>query len=271
MSQTSSPQSAPPGSAKLVIVAFAVALLAVIVLNFYIAQVKRSVDQAAFDIHVLTRSVLPGDKLKKGDVKVVRVPNSFKASMDDLGAMSEDELNIRIDSSEVIQQSAAAGDIATFRLFLSPQGRRDFDKNIKEGRRLVSLPVNSRTAPGVLREGMVVDLEAPFNTGDGIAVTLPVMERVRVVAVGTRTVYDDSVTSSRARAGGSFNSITLEVLPEEATALSMIERIASGDFEIQIRNPSDTGTPKIKTGSINPQVLDIISSKRREAPPAPRR
>ncbi|MCE9592515.1 MAG: Flp pilus assembly protein CpaB [Planctomycetes bacterium] len=270
MSQAQSGQTTPQGGTKLVIVAVVLALFAVVVLNLYVAQVRRAVEQDSFEVCVLTRSLMPGDKIKKEDVKTVRVPKSFKDSLNTLSAMEKADLDSRIDSMERVERPASAGSIVTFPMFQAPEGRRDLDKNIKPGFRLVSLPVNSRTVPGALREGMMVDIEAPFNLGGALPVTLPVMERVHVIAVGARTVYDDTGTPGRQRVTGSYNSITLEVTPDEATDLSMIERLASGEFEIQVRNPTDTDTPKIKTGGINPEVLDLIDRKHHEAPPAKR-
>lgn len=272
MSQVPTSLSTSPSSTRLIIVAFALAIVAVIVLNLYVSQVRRAADQAAFDVYVLTKSLLPGDRIRKEDVKTIRVPNSFKPSMGDLGAISADDLNNRIDGKTPVERSASQGDFVTYRLFETPESRRDIDKNITPGKRLVSLPVNSRTSlPGVLREGMTVDIEAPFNLGGSIPITLAVMERVRVIALGSRAVYDQDVNTGRARTTGSFNTITIEVTPDEATQLSMIQRLAAGDFDIQPRNPADTGTPKIKTGGINPEVLDLLDRRRREATPAPRR
>lgn len=266
MSQTNPSQPAP-GGAKLVIVAGVLALLAVIVLNFYIAHIRREIAASSFTVFVLNRSVQPGEVIKKTFVNEVRVPLSFRESLNSLGLVDDVSLTNRITSQQRFEQGAPAGSMLTFDLFNAPSGRRDLDRNITDGKRLVSLPVNSRTVPGALREGMMVDIEAPFNVGGALPVTMPVMERVKVIAVGSRTIYDDEATQGRgSRPSGTFHTITIEVDPLDATHLSDIQRLAVGGFEIHLRNPADPSNPKIKSGSINPEVVEMIDRRRREAP-----
>ena len=58
--------------------------------------------------------------------------------------------------------------------------------------------------------------------------------------------------------------------PQDATNLAMIERLAVGDFEIQIRPPGDTKLVKIPPPSadsgINPAVIDLLRKRLGEAP-----
>ena len=113
--------------------------------------------------------------------------------------------------------------------------------------------------PGNLQPGMFVDIEAPFSVVDGGSTVLPVMEYVRVLAVGNVSIVDqESTRGGRPRNPGSYRTISIEVEPNQATDLSMIQKIAIGDFELHLRNPADQSTPKIRAGGINPEVLRLI-------------
>jgi hypothetical protein len=114
---------------------------------------------------------------------------------------------------------------------------------------------------------MRVDLEAPFQTAQGVVTVLPVMENVQVVALGTQTVFDEDLGRPE-RSPRSFQNITIQVKPEEATQLANISRMMLGNYDVQLRNPGDEAMVKIRTGTINPEVLDLLNSRQ---PPPPRR
>lgn len=259
MNQAPVPNQPDEGNPKLLIIAIALAVVAVVLTNIYIERVRRQVEENSFDVYVLTRAVRPGDRMTERDVRKLAVPQKFKDSFEGLGAMDEAGLKTRLAERETLQRAASAGSVLTYAMFLA-EGGDDLDRNIAPGKRLVSLPVNSRTAPGALREGMFVDIEATFATGASLPVTLPVMENVKVVALGTRTVYDDD-TGARQRPIARYQSITIEVSPDEATHLSMVQRLMIGDFDLHLRNPRDAARPKIPEGGINPAVLDLIERR----------
>jgi Flp pilus assembly protein CpaB len=271
MSQLPNPSQPSIGSTKLVIIALVLAVVAVVANSLYIRNIRNQVAQDSFEAYVLTRSVLPGDRLRTNDVRSITLPKSFQTSLTELGAMDKTGLDIRMNSTDQpIRRSASAGEILRYIHFEIPEGK-DIDTKIPVGKRLVSLPVNSRTLPGALREGMFVDIEAPFQTGGALPQVMPVMENVKIIAIGSRSVYDDN-DATRSRAVGSYYSITIEVDPADATRLSMVQRLAAGDFEIQVRNPGDTKLVKITNprSAVNQEVLDLVE-KKMASPPAPKR
>ncbi len=263
MEPSRSNPSPPTGSTRLVLVAGLLAVLAVVLTNVYIERVRTQATESSFNAYVLARTVRSGDQLKSEYVKPVKVPEKFKDSFKDLGAMDEEDYRVRLADKERFQRSANAGDILTYAMFITPTGK-DLDRNITTGRRMISLPINSRTAPGALHEGMYVDIEGAFHTGASVPETLPVMERVKVIALGTRTVYDEQGGSRRRRQSRSFKTITIEVTPDEATQLSMVQRITIGEFELHLRHPDDRVQAKIPEGGINPAVLQLIHQRRRQ-------
>ncbi len=247
--------TAPPGSNRLVIIAAVVALAAVIVVNLYVAMVKRQVNQGQFTVYKLTTALKPGDKLKDKDVTAVSMPKQYRDSFE--GMVLEEpgggNASLTAQLGTRVKIPARRNQFLTYDLFTSP-GDIELDTRINPNMRLVALPVNPRTLPGSLQPGMSVDIEAQFP--GGTLNVLSVMENVEVFSVGTRSIADDETGSSRSRQN--FTTISLQVTPEEATQLEKIKKLVIGDFELHLRNPNDNTTPKIPDGGINPNVLRLI-------------
>jgi len=245
-------------SARLLMLAVVLGIVTVILLNVYVERIRSEANERSFRIYQLNLSVAPGYRLKDRDVVAVDVPERFRESFSN----AVDAVGLQIRIGDAFQRSASRGDILTYNLFTPVEGA-DEDRAIADGKRLVSLPINSQTVPGNLRPGMFVDIEAAFATGQQTAVVMPVMERVRVFAVGQLTESMAEATTGRPRSIGGFRSITIEVEPLEATYLSMIAKRAVGEFELHIRNPSDMTLAKIPDGGINPAVLKLVDPRRR--------
>ena len=247
--------AAPGSSTTLVIVALLAGLIAVVLVNVYVETAKRSARPNSFTIYRLTRSLEPGDKLSQRDVEPMEADERFR----DFYSNALDEAGVQTRLGETVYRPADMGAPLTYDLFRQRE-EDDLDRRITEGMRLVALPVNPRTLPGTLRPGMYVDIEAPFQTRAGTIKVLPVMERVRVMAVGRRSVIDEANEAGGRM--GNFSTISIEVEPRQATQLSMIEKLATGDFELHLRKPGDDTVPKIPTGGLNPDVVAML-----DAPP----
>jgi len=247
--------SGTPGSNRHVIIALVLALVAVVLVNLYVAMIKRQAHEGEFVVYKLVTSYKPGQKLSKKDVKPVNIPQRFMDSFE--GAVmeesSDDHQALTALVGSRLLSPARRNQFLTHDLFTDPH-LTEMDTRITPNMRLVPLPVNPRTLPGSLQPGMFVDIEAQFPGGS--LNVLPVMERVEVFAVGSRTVRGDA--SSNRRSQRSFTSISIQVSPDDATSLEKIKKLVIGDFELHMRNPADNTTPKIPEGGINPQVLKLI-------------
>ena len=250
MAQTPSTQ-APPGSNRLVIIAAVVALAAVIVVNLYVAMIKRQVHEGKFTVYRLKTTLKPGDKLSDKDVEEVAVPKSYWSSFEGMVRedSTEDDASLTAQLGQRVRAAAQRNQFLTYDLFTNPNDV-PLDSKINTNMRLVALPVNPRTLPGSLSPGMKVDIEAQFPGGN--INILPVMENVEVFAVGSNSIADDT---SAGRSQRNFTTISLQVTPEEATSLEKIKKMVLGDFELHLRNPNDNSTPNIPEGGINPIVL----------------
>ncbi len=266
---TASPSSPPPapssgqarlsptgpagGSTKLLIVAAVLAVVAVVLVNLYVEAAKRSVDTDEFPVFRLRVSKSPGQTLEARDVERIAVPEKFQPSF--AGAVGPNADGQADTLGEVITRPVEVGEILEYRHFdlLTEDESRLL---INDGMRGIALPVDASTVPDPLRPEMWVDLEAPFRGNAGDTVILPVMERVRVVSVGSTNIIDEQ----RGRGGRSgVGKITLEVTPDQASQLETIKSIVTGSFRVHLRRTEDRGRPKIPDGGINPAVLQLLT------------
>lgn len=244
-SQPASPRAGRrSGSTTLLIVAIALGLVTVILTNLYISAVRSEAAAEQITIYELNKNVAPGHQLDADDdLRKVRVPAQFKESMSD--AITPSALPNW--NGQAVKRYAQEGDPLTFDLFTA--AGQAVDHQIADGMRGTPLPLTSRTAPGLLRPGMFIDILATFHR-DGEQKTLVVMERVKVVAVGAQTA------ESEGEARGRFNAVTVEVAPGEARALLTVARhVGEEGFDAIVRNPKDEQTRFI---GINPAVQQIV-------------
>jgi Flp pilus assembly protein CpaB len=259
------PTQKPAGGTTLILTSLGLALAAVIVTNVYIAQIKKQVQGDSFTVYRLTRPVTVGHRLGKQDIQAVQVPNEYQDSF--RGFVDTKGLDARI--GDTIKREADQNEFLRYSMFLQPDGAGAGDaSNITQGMRWVKIPVNSRSLPGALKPGMLVDIEAPFDLGGTIFTVMPVMERVKILALGSITEADEASGASAARLTGGFRTITVELSPEEATQMVMVKLAAAGEFELLLRNPSDVELRKIKRGGINPDVLELVQQRSRNPAPA---
>lgn len=246
---TSDPRSgeAPRGDSRLIIVAVALGILAVLSYNLHLSYVRNQARQKAFDVYQLTRSYEPGKGLREKDVKAVPVPEGFKDAFND--AIKDD--NIKNMVGRDFMRPGKAGDTLTYDMFHHTAADATA-KSVPTGMRDHVLPVKSGvTVTPTLEPGTKVDI---LVSPAGLGRTLTVMERVGVVAVGSRTVDDPP-----ARRAGSFRSVTVVVTPDQARKLAAIQT-ALGDevFHLNVRNPNDAGETITDPSGVNPQVMRLI-------------
>ena len=243
--------SGPPvNSTKLVIVALLLGLAAVIMVNLYILGVKNSVKEGEFQFFRLRVAKDVGQILSNEDVELVSVPESYRDSFRDVVEVENGE-PLRL--GDPFTRRAEQNEPLTNRMFddlTADESRR----LINSGFRGVALPVVSKLLPNPLKTEMRVDLIAPVRGPGGRQESMVVMENVRVVSVGQRTILDDK--SGGGRTNGNFETLTLEVRPKEALLLEDISREVQkgGVFSVLLRSPEDR-LSTFPDGEINPELL----------------
>jgi Flp pilus assembly protein CpaB len=256
------PQIQPPsqqaiGGTKLVIIAVILALVTVVLTNIYIDQVKRKTQEETFSVFVLNRSVRVGDKFGKDDVSEIRVPKSLEPNVRRLNVMDETTKGNRIATADTFRAPAPQGALLTHDLFIASTAPTA-DSKVSPGKRLMTLPVNSRSQP-TLWPGNYVDIVGPFSINGKLQVR-PVIERVRVLAVGAFTLADADA-GIRYRVDN-YQNISIELTPPDCDTMSMVQKAMVGDFELRLRNPSDdkaTQIAGVPTGTINPELAKLVS------------
>jgi Flp pilus assembly protein CpaB len=256
---------APAGGARLVLVAAALAIVAVVLLNLYIVAVKRQNQSKMLTRYELLATLRPGEKLQAKDLKPVKVPEQFEQAF----SRFISDADIALKFGQTVRRPAYSGELLAYDVFKEAQGA-DLDQEITPGFRLYALPVNSRGIIGGLRPGMFVDIEAPFHAagggGEGTPIVLPIMERVKLKTVGGRSIADEAAGEA-ARRAGSFQTVGIEVTPQATDKLSMIQKMAVGEFELILRNPADDRLIKIPNPDpdtfINPAVLKLLPTTAR--------
>ena len=237
------PRAAAGSNTTLLIVAVVMALFVVVLTNVYITLVRREVEDQGIVVYRLKRDVTPGYKIREQDLEQVRIPKAFA----EYGSEYIKPADLPNQLGRAVLSGAKQGSPFTTQLFTKDSQQLDFQ--IAEGMRGCPLPISSRTAPGILRPGMYIDLYATFPMPGQLPKTLAVMERVKVVAVGSVTEGDESDRRI------SYSTVTVEVDPEAAKALLAISKfIGREGFDPLVRQPRDTSG---LTG-INPEVLKLV-------------
>jgi Flp pilus assembly protein CpaB len=205
---------------------------------------------STFTVYRVNRPFRPGEKLSEKYIVPVTLPNSVESSFST--ALTEQEMRNQLGAPFL--RSVDQNQILTSDLFTADS--RIMDIQITEGRRAMAIPVARAYAPASLKPGMMVDLHAPIAAPGKMSRTMLVMERVRVLAVGTQLESAEDT-----RRGSNYSKVDIEVTPEQALTLStIINYIGEDSFALVIRNPADRDLA-IPTGGINPEVLAIIEAR----------
>ena len=252
---------------QLLLISMALAGVAVICNLLYIAKIQQQANASTVEAYMLTKTMQPGEVLHTADIKAVPVPKSLHQGLTDMGYIDNIQKETKI--GEKVTTIARQGELLTHRLFASNEDTK-LDE-IALGKRLISLPINARTAPAMLRAGVYVDMEGAFATGGAIPEVITVMERIEIKAVGSRTINDEAAIAAGEKprtSSSNTNTITIEVTPNDASVLAALQRLVVGSFELQIRNPNDSGATKLTgVATINPRLVELVRTRQTEANP----
>ncbi|MBB6428264.1 hypothetical protein [Algisphaera agarilytica] len=241
-----------PASPKLVGLALLIALIAVVLVNLYIIGIKKAAQEGEFRFFRLVVAKDVGQTLELEDVRLVGVPESFRDAFRDVVESNSQGQPLRL--GDPFTRRAEVGEPLTTRMFDDLTGD-EARRLITQGYRGVSLPVVSKTLPDPLKSEMRVDILAPVRAPGGRQEILPVMENVRVVSVGSRTIVDEK---SGGRASSNFETLTVEVRPDEAVLFEAItqEVQKTGVYRVLLRSPDDQRQAYITEGGLNPEILE---------------
>jgi len=147
-------------------------------------------------------------------------------------------------------------------LYLEAERPAPLAERLGEGRRAVTIPVDEiSSVSGLLQPGDLIDLYVSFEHR-GKRVTMPLLQRMRVLATGRQT---ESPGTGGEPQSGAFSTVTLDATPDDAVKL-IIARDA-GVMTAMLRRPGDgSPAPARVTGGLA-SMLGLGDAD----PPAPRR
>ncbi len=231
-SKTTTP-NAGESNVTLVIIAFVLAVVAVVVNIVAYKNARNEARTAVVTIYRLNKNVEVGEKFQfSKHVEAVTIPEDFKNM--DIFRGATDRQTIENKNGAPFQRSASKTTPITLSLFSAADSLLD-NLKVPPGKVAATLPINSANAPGFLQEGMFIDVLATVQPEGEQAEVYKVLEQVKVARVGNK---------EPGKAVASYRSITIIVDSDERMALLYISRFIGGakGFDIDIRNPSDRAT-----------------------------
>lgn len=213
-------------------------ILAVVMVNLHVNQIKSS-EQAVKIVRVV-KTVRRGE-MPENRLEVVTVPEVFRAGLDaaitesDIPLVSTRPVNADLKEGTILQWSHFEGGGRT--------GERAIMEVLKPGKRAMAVPVNLTGAvAGWIRPGDYVDVLGTFTANDregqARVSTMTIQQRMRVLAVGGKTDYADEVIKGRVGDRQGFESVVLEVTPQEAELLTFAQH-QGGSLTLSLRRQDD--------------------------------
>jgi pilus assembly protein CpaB len=166
-----------------------------------------------------------GEALSTATVAVRGVPAEYAHS----SALMPDQFDTF--DGKVLAYGVKAGEVILWSML---EGKKSptFSARLEEGRRAITVPVDEiNSISGLLEPGDLIDLMLTVSQKDK-KYTFPVLQTVRVMATGQRSV-DDPKNGERRQ----YSTVTLDTTPEQAQTVIMARE--AGKVTALLRNPND--------------------------------
>ncbi len=182
-------------------------------------------------------SLAAGDSVTPAMLEAVPLPQRYAASYEGIFKNTPEDRSF-LDTLRAVE-FVEGGSFLLYRHFVSEPATR-FDALIDRGKRALSLSVDSTNAVGFfIVPGSWIDVVGVLRSESDVQAE-PILSAVRVLAIDRHTTVQDFENSSRR----SYNTITIEVTPEQLNRYLLAQtRLASG-LAIVLRNAC--GVPEAK-------------------------
>lgn len=192
---------------------------------------------------VATRDLAVGTKVSTATMSIRKVPAEYVNS----DVVTPDQFN-SIDGA-VLNKPLGHGKMLS-RDYLDLNLPKDFSGTIQIGYRAITIQVGEiNSVAGLIRPGNFIDIStriqggtiASSSGGDSGDVIIPVLEDVMVLATDQKSARpneDEFKQIEAVNRNQTYDTLTLEVTPEEAALLSLAE--ARGSLVATLRNTDDT-------------------------------
>ncbi len=209
--------------------ALGIGLLAALAARNYLSNQMDAIEAKArgsqISVIVAKRELRRGERISTENVAIRPIPTDYAHSNavfpGDFERLDGQALAFPVKSGEMLLWSLIEGKKAP-----------TFSARVDAGRRAITVPVDEiNSISGLLEPGDTIDLMVTVDR-KGKKITLPMLESVRVMATGQRSV-DDPKSGERRQ----YSTVTLDTTPEQARNV-IIARDA-GKITALLRNPQD--------------------------------
>lgn len=222
----------------------AIGLVFAAVTGYLVYERLQEADARLAPMSYLTFSEDSGDEVLYAGEEVtgailgsISLPNGYDVF--GLGARVIEDTQVNRDwlEGKRLNTTIPRGRVLTYDLFENLQADR-LDQVVTKGYRAMSVSVsNAASLDHRILPGNRIDILGVLDDVNNPE-AIPVLEDVRVIAVGKALSYEDY------KAGRSnYSTITIEVTPEQGLKLTSDRRRVSGEFIVLLRNQCDTAAP----------------------------
>lgn len=251
---------AAAGSGSLVVIGMVIAVIAVILMNFYVEMRVAAQQEDTVTFFKFKDDMKIGETIEATDLKPVDIPksqaNAFGNSA--IRALSDgtpsDGVGVKLNAPVSEDQ------FLTSSLFMGP-GSSTFRDPADRGLDEITLNIDSKEQPPNLRPGDRVDLYASVLRDRSNNSYMRIMEYVKVVDLGDRRQDAGAGQGS----ANKYGSITIYVDPKLSSKLFDIQdKVKDKKFNVTRRDPDDRAPRELNTGGsneINERVLELLRLK----------
>lgn len=212
-------------------VAIVIGVLAALAARNYLqgrmADLEARARGKSMSVVVAKRDLPKGARLSSENVAVRAIPADYAHS----NAVLPEQYD-RIEGG-VLAFPVKSGEAVLWSLL---EGRKvpTFSARVEAGRRAITVPVDEiNSISGLLEPGDLIDLLVTVDR-ERRKVTVPLLEKVQVMATGQRSVDDPRSGERR-----SYSTVTLDIDPEQAQ--NVVVAREAGRLTALLRNPEDVG------------------------------
>jgi pilus assembly protein CpaB len=235
------------------------------------AQLSQRSRGGEVQVVVATSDLPKGTTISSANVAVRSIPTEYAHS----GAVSPEQFS-RVDG-QAIGHSVKTGEMLMWALMENKRAP-SFSARLEPGRRAITVPVDEiNSISGLLEPGDRIDLLVTLEH-KGEKMTVPLLQKVTVMATGQRVVDDPKGGEQRL-----YSTVTLDTTPDNAQTVVLARE--RGRLTAMLRHPQDesalrrssvdvlallNATPKItsnarvvpvlfgnRTGSFTPEALEL--------------
>lgn len=191
-----------------------------------------------------TERLLSGAQIEEAHLGTIQVPNQGDIFGLETQLIADTPANRTWLIGKRLNATIPAGRVLTYDLFEDLDVDR-LDSVVAIGKRAFTFKVSKQSSlANRIIPGNRIDILAMIVLGQERSKTVSMLEDVKVIAVGKSLTFDQFQSDAR----GNYDTITVEILPEQGEQLAADLEDMSGDPIVLLRNQCDTSEPSPSCG-----------------------